>query len=57
MARQRVSNPRKLRKYSKIINETVVSALVRGGTDHRVDLILEHGGVVSLYKDGTVERH
>lgn len=32
----------------------VVHAQVRGGTDHRIDLLLEGGMVVHLYKDGTI---
>lgn len=33
----------------------IVAGLVRGGTDHRVDLCLRDGSVVHLFKDGTLE--
>jgi hypothetical protein len=33
----------------------VVGALVRGGTDHRIDLLLDDGTIVHWFKDGTME--
>lgn len=47
---------KKVRKYAAATGLPVVRALVRGGTDHRVDLCLEDGSVVSYWpRDGTIE--
>jgi hypothetical protein len=32
----------------------VIAALVRGDTDHRIDLCLDDGRVVYFFKDGTM---
>ena len=37
---------KKVALYRKKTGLLVVAALVRGGTDHRIDLCLEDGGVV-----------
>ena len=47
---------KKVKKYKKLTGLPLVSALTRGGTDHRIDLLLEDGSIVSLYKDGTMEK-
>lgn len=47
------------KKVKKLCEKTglpVVTALTRGGTDHRIDLCLKGGSVVHLYKDGTTEK-
>lgn len=47
------------KKVRKLIEKTglpIVAALTRGGTDHRIDLCLEDGSVMSLHKDGTIEK-
>lgn len=55
MTRQWVGE-KKVRRYAKATGLPVVKALVRGGTDHRVDLCLEDGSVVAYWpSDGTVE--
>ena len=53
--RQRLG-PKKVAKYARQTGLDLVGGLVRGGTDHRVDLH-ERGGLVwSLYKDGTLQQ-
>lgn len=55
MTRQWV-RAKKVRKYAKATGLPVVRALVRGGTDHRVDLCLEDGSVVMYWpRDGSIE--
>ena len=55
MARQRLGE-KKTRKLREKTGLPVVRAVVRGGTDHRIDLYLEGGVIMSLYRDGTLER-
>ena len=55
MSRNRLGE-KKVKKYKKLTGLPLVSALTRGGTDHRIDLLLEDGSIVSLYKDGTMEK-
>lgn len=46
------------KKVKRLAAETglpIVKVMVRGGTDHRKDLCLEDGSIVSLYRDGTME--
>ena len=52
--RQRVGE-KKLRRLRDQTGLPVVAAMVRGGTDHRIDLCLEGGHVAALYRDGTIE--
>lgn len=54
MARQRVGE-KKVRKLREKLGLPIVTALVRGGTDHRIDLCLEDGSVTYYWKDGTLE--
>lgn len=54
MARQKLGE-KKTNMLRKQTGLDVVSALVRGGTDHRKDLLIEGGEVYHLYKDGTLE--
>ena len=54
MARQQLGK----KKVDKLRSETgldIVKVLVRGGTDHRRDLCLSGGQIVSLYKDGEMK--
>ena len=51
-----VVGEKKVEKYRLQTGLPIVTAFVRGGTDHRVDLCLEDGTVASLYRDGTIER-
>lgn len=55
MARQSMSS-RKVRKIAAQTGLQVMRVLVRGGTDHRRDLLLADGSVVHLFKDGAMER-
>lgn len=55
MARCKIGE-KKVKKYRKITGLPVLSALTRGGTDHRVDLLLDDGSVTYLYKDGSMEK-
>lgn len=55
MARNQITNPRKLRQLGAKIGQPVIVALTRGGTDHRIDCKLADGRDVSLYRDGTIE--
>lgn len=41
-----------MRIGKEIGRDDVVGGSVRGGTDHRVDLILIDGRIVSVYRDG-----
>lgn len=55
MARQRLGK----KKVDKLIRETglnIVTALVRGGTNHRKDLCLVDGSVFHLFNDGSIEK-
>lgn len=54
--RCRCSNPRTLRRLSRRAGFAVVSALTRGNTDHRFDLVAADGSRWNLYRDGEVER-
>ena len=54
MARNKIG-PKKVKRLAEKTGLDVVSALTRGGTDHRIDLFLSDGSVVHLYKDGTIE--
>ena len=47
---------KKVEKYRVQTGLPVVGALVRGGTDHRVDLLLEDHSIVHLYPDGSMEK-
>lgn len=55
MARCRVGQ-KKIKKYKKQTGLPVLTALVRGGTDHRIDLCLDDGSVMYWYKDGSMEK-
>jgi hypothetical protein len=56
MARQRVGD-KKVAKYRALTGLPVLAALVRGGTDHRVDLLLADGSVMDWYpKTGEMEK-
>jgi hypothetical protein len=53
MARQKLSE----KKTEKLRNKTglpIIAVLVRGGTDHRKDLLLEDGSICSLFKNGDI---
>jgi len=53
MARQSLG----LKKVAKLMQSTglpLVGVLVRGGTDHRKDLLINDGSVVHLYRDGSM---
>ena len=47
---------KKVKKYIEQTGLPIVSALTRGGTDHRIDLCLEGGSVMHWYKDGSMEK-
>ena len=47
--------PKKIAKYKRITGLPVIGGLVRGNTEHRVDLILEDHSMVHLWPDGTME--
>lgn len=53
--RQRLGK-RKVKKYREQTGLDVVAGLVRGGTNHRVDLCISDGSVVYLWPDGTTEK-
>lgn len=54
MARQMLG-PKKLKKLREKTGLDLVAALVRGGTNHRIDLCLRGGSVTHLYKDWSME--
>lgn len=55
MARNRIG-PKKVEKLRDKTGLSVLTALTRGNTDHRIDLYLDDGSVHHLYKDGTIEK-
>jgi len=54
MARQKL-NHKKVKKLRLSTGLDILHVLVRGGTDHRKDLLLNDGTVKYLYKNGTIE--
>lgn len=46
---------KKLKRLAAETGLQIVKVMVRGGTDHRKDLCLEDGTIVSLYRDGSME--
>jgi hypothetical protein len=52
--RQRLG-AKKVQKYAALTGLPVVAGLVRGGTDHRVDLVLPDRSIVHYWPDGTWE--
>lgn len=55
MARNLITNPRRLAELSQLLGQPVLIAWARGGTDHRVDAGLVDGSIMHVYKDGTFE--
>ena len=53
MARQRLGQ-KKVDKLRKQTGLDIIKVMVRGGTDHRLDLCLFNGTITRLYKDGTM---
>ena len=53
--RQRLG-PKKVQKLRERTGLPVLFAMVRGGTNHRIDLCLEDGSIMNLYRDGTLEK-
>lgn len=53
--RQRMSEKNVARLRRKL-NLPIHHILVRGGTDHRKDLIMEDGMIISIWPDGTVQK-
>lgn len=46
---------KKVRKLAKETGLNLVGALVRGGTDHRIDLLVDNGDVFCRFKDGSIK--
>jgi hypothetical protein len=55
MARQRLG-PKKTAKLRRQLGLPIVKVMVRGNTDHRLDLCLEDGAITCLYWDGVIEK-
>lgn len=49
-----VFGPKKVRQLRKSTGLPVVGALCRGGTGHRIDLLLEDHRCVSLFRNGEI---
>lgn len=47
--------PRKVRQLRERTGLPVISARVRGGTDHRIDLFLEGNRTAYLFRDGSID--
>ncbi len=48
---------KKLRRYARRFPDLdIVGAMVRGGTEHRVDLLLRDMTIAYLWPDGTITR-
>lgn len=45
-------NKKKVRRFRRETGLDVIAAMIRGGTDHRVDLCLRDGTIWCRYKDG-----
>lgn len=54
MARQSLGK-KKVAALRRLTGLPVLYVMVRGGTDHRRDLIMEDGSLIHLYKDGQME--
>ena len=54
--RCRITKPQTLKKLGERIGRQVVSALTRGGTEHRIDVRDIDGLGWSIYRDGTIDR-
>ena len=46
---------KKVRRYRRETGLDVLTALVRGNTDHRIDLLLADGTITHWFKDGTLK--
>lgn len=55
MARNRIGE-KKVKKLREKTGLDILTALTRGGTDHRIDLCLSDRSVMHLYRDGTMEK-
>jgi hypothetical protein len=55
MSRQRLGT-KKIEKLKRETGLPIVAVLVRGGTDHRLDLCLDDRSIVHLYRDGVMEK-
>ena len=53
--RQTVGEKR-LKRYRRETGLDVLAALVRGNTDHRIDLCIADGSVMHWYRDGRLEK-
>ena len=49
MARNRVTNPKKLRRLDALVGKPIALVLTRGGTGHRFDIACVDGTVYELY--------
>ena len=48
--------PKKVSQYRRKTGLDVLCATVRGGTGHRVDLLIGDGSIVYLFPDGTLRK-
>jgi len=49
---------KKIKKYRQLTGLPIIRALVRGGTDHRIDFLLEGGKVLGYFpRTGETEEH
>ena len=48
--------PKKVARYRKHTGLPVLTAFVRGGTEHRIDLCLDDGSIMHWFKDGRMEK-
>lgn len=55
MARQRLGR-KKIESLKQQTGLPIVAVLVRGNTNHRLDLCLEDKTIVHLFKDGSMQR-
>lgn len=54
--RQRMSEKNVERLRRQLGMPEIISVLVRGGTDHRRDLLVAGGAVIYLWRDGTMTK-
>ena len=55
MARQQLGKRKVLSLREQFPELDIIAALVRGGTDHRIDLCLRDNRVFHLFKDGSLK--
>jgi hypothetical protein len=51
-----IYGPKKVKKFREKFNLPIMGVMCRGGTGHRVDLLLEDFTITYLWPDGTLQK-